>query len=317
MRQEDQGTSDNDPEETKVIKRPRNGGNVGGYTTASERFQRRPKVTPVTVYPASPKLLPARVVYTMDGELIAAPSSDPDLPPPVYATVPTLRGLTRLENGLSPRADIMARYVARNEPISDAFRAAYDAGHLSPSLVAFRSARVSRVQQFDNAVASYRVEMEREQKQTVVSMRNFVTGTLVKEAQSADVASARIRAAELLGKTQGMFVDVKRVETFTSSDVSKMKAQLNQRLSELLATFAPRLSPSHGDNPDTPSSDPTAPVAPLLDRGTHDLELHINIDRSSPNSPLGGGGQFLQNSTDGTQSEIVRGYLSELDPESV
>ena len=251
---------------------------------------------PTTEVYGRPDLLPARVVYSLDGRLIPAITHDPNHPPVDMVRVKLPEGVRRLPNGLTIKSEAMARLMARNVGPSDAFRSAYSAHNAPAHQVANRALRITRNPRFRKAVERYRAELEEEGAQITIDMGTFVRGRLVHEAQSAKQDGARIRALELLGKSVSMFTDVKRIETFTSSDVDKLKSQLNQRLTDLVqrlgiaASPSPLtgMSPSHGDErqaiPAPQDGTLTGTQPPLSAQEDPDTPGHINTGVRSSDS---------------------------------
>lgn len=206
-------------------------------------------------YLAEPQAMPDRVVYVPGGKYLPSIPLDPDLDSFVTAELVKFGkggGNQKLPNGLSLRKDIFARLVARGAAGAAAYRAAFKA-----TGEPLEDARRAAITMGDPLVASevvrYRREAVQRQEQGAVQLQDFVKGSLVREAQLAPEAGARIRAIELLGKTEGMFTDVKRVEKALSpSDLKNLKTQLEQRLRAALHRVAPHLlaSQSHGQGAD-------------------------------------------------------------------
>jgi hypothetical protein len=229
---------------------------------------------PTIVAERHPDELPARVIYSLSkGGVVAVPGVDPDMPKPDFVVLPnTIKG--KLANGLTVRADAMARMVARGIQISDAFRTAYAVRYgVNPRHVASRAHRVVALRHFCVAVDSYKRELREEGAQRVIPIKGFVMGRLVHEAQSAENDGARVRSLELLGKTEGMFTDVKRVEHVDDRKIDELKQRLSERLSEITRRFGLQ-SPSQGEEPHHPS-------APLIEHGSHPGKKHINPSESS------------------------------------
>lgn len=179
------------------------------------------------------------VVY-LRGELRHIPM-DTDIPP-MIARQGKGYGRRHLENGLTPKADAMARLVARGTTLSDAYRMAYGS-KASPLAVTTGANQAAKANGFHAVVSQYREEMEGERRQDAVTTRDFVMSRLVEEAQTADNAPSRIRAVELLGKTEAMFTDVRRTEkTISAKDIQSLKMQLEQRLRTALTRLGPGLS---------------------------------------------------------------------------
>ena len=192
--------------------------------------------------------------------------------PPVQISGEIRTGRT-LANGLTPRADAMARLVARGATLSDAYRAAYQSKPDLPPMQATNAAyRITHKSTWGPAIDRYRAEMEGKRSQAVVNMRDFVLGRLTLEAQTAGESSSRIRALELLGKTEALFTDVRRTErSINPRDLEALKTQLYQRLSTALGRYNPSLSLGTGTANSPPSAtaeekgsrDPDPPGSPL------------------------------------------------------
>lgn len=212
-------------------------------------------------YMVEPQPMPDNVVYVPGGKLIPSIPLDPDLDRAVTAELTRMPRNGKAENGLSLRKDIFARLVARGATGSAAYRAAFNASGEAKNDARAASALLSRAE-VGRAVFLYREEAKRKQAQAIVSMEDFVKGGLVKEAQSAPEAGARIRAYELLGKTQAMFTDVKRTErSVNPNDLKSLKDQLEQRLRHALHRLAPQMLQQGqvpGIGPDSPVATPVA-----------------------------------------------------------
>lgn len=213
----------------------------------------------------------ADIVYLAGGTLMPRVPLDLDIPPPVISGE-TRTGRT-LANGLTPRADAMARLVARGATLSDAYRAAYQARpDIAPEQVTYAAHRITNKPVWRDAVGLYRRGMEEKRAQAVVNMRDFVLGRLTLEAQTAGESSSRIRALELLGKTEALFTDVRRTErSISPKDLEALKSQLYQRLSTAIGRFNPSLSLGMGTANGPPSAveeekglrEPHPPGSPL------------------------------------------------------
>lgn len=252
--------------------------------------------TSVARYPTLPMpqkggTLPDKVVWSIGGGLIPFIPSDPALPASTPVLVKGKPTQAWMAKGLTPRADCMARLVARGVAISDAYRASY--GHTgNPRVISVRANGISRTGRFASAVHGYRARLEEEAKQAVYGVQDFVMSRLVLESQTADSAAARIRATELLGKTEAMFTDVKRTErTLSKADAKSLKAQLEQRLMAALSRVSPALraslshdtgtglSPMDAGNP----GGQTVPghMQPLTEKGTPEIGRYYSLDTPS------------------------------------
>ena len=199
--------------------------------------------------------------------------------PPVTISGEIRTGRT-LANGLTPRADAMARLVARGATLSDAYRAAYQTkSDLTPEQATYAAYRITHKPVWSSAIGLYREEMERKRSQAVVNMRDFVLGRLTLEAQTAGESSSRIRALELLGKTEALFTDVRRTErSINPKDLEALKTQLYQRLSTALGRYNPALSLGMG----TANSPPSAPAEEKGSREPHPPGSPLESERDPP-----------------------------------
>lgn len=220
----------------------------------------------------------AEIVYLPGGVLMPKLPVDLDIPPVTISG--EIRTGRTLANGLTPKADAMARLVARGATLSDAYRAAYQAKPDLPPIQATNAAyRITHKTAWGSVVDRYRAEMERKRAQTVVNMRDFVLGRLTMEAQTAGESSSRIRALELLGKTEALFTDVRRTErSINPKDLEALKSQLYQRLSTALGRFNPSLSLGMG----TANGPPSATAEEKGSREPHPSGSPLESERDPP-----------------------------------
>jgi hypothetical protein len=210
-----------------------------------------------------PGELPAQVVYTLGGTLLPAMPANIDYPDIVHADVPLkYAGKRNRVNGLTGRADAMCRMVARGATASSAFRLAYNDQKTSPVEITKRLRRVVNHPLWSMAVARYREQLENIRAQTRLEMRDFVTGRLVIEAQTAAESASRITALKLLGQSQGMFVNITRSEkVLDGKSIDKLKGELNQRLNDALKRLFPvqfRINGTATHSHSSPVEDDTA-----------------------------------------------------------
>lgn len=247
------------------------------------------------------QIVPDNVVYTTNGGLMPALPADPDLPKALTVTTakthhkPGPSG--KLPNGLTRRADVFARLMARGASGAAAYRAAYNYTRSDPIALQRHAARLRSNPKVGAASERYRSVLEQEARQQGIRARDYVLARLVQESQHAAKGSERIKALELIGKTEGMFVTVSRSEkTLAPGDLKSLKTQLEQRLMQALGRLNPHLtngsqgtSLGHGTDI-TPQGDETASAGPhpgappLFVDGSHPG----SVDRTSPkrSSPL-------------------------------
>jgi hypothetical protein len=235
-----------------------------------------------TSRPGSASKLPDKTVYHTGGILLPDNiPNDPDIiAEEISETNPQwLIYGKRCANGLRPRHDLMARLMARGLSVADSYRAAYNRYDLPAITVSQRAASVTKHAKFIGVLNQLRADYEQKSLQNAISVVDFVKGRLVLEAQSARNDGARIRALELLGKTESMFVDVKRNENVNVADLDKLKAQLEQRLRGILKNYSNVSSLEQGTaipaetqrynvtDAEIVQPEPHAPITPLLGTG--------------------------------------------------
>ena len=220
----------------------------------------------------------AEIVYLAGGTLMPKVPMDLDIPPVTISG--EIRTGRTLANGLTPKADAMARLVARGATLSDAYRAAYQSKPDLPPMQATNAAyRITHKPTWGPAIDRYRAEMEGKRSQSVVNMRDFVLGRLTLEAQTAGESSSRIRALELLGKTEALFTDVRRTErSINPKDLEALKTQLYQRLSTALGRVSPSLSLGTG----TANGPPSATAEEKGSREPHPPGSPLESERDPP-----------------------------------
>lgn len=194
-----------------------------------------------------------RVVYVPGKGLVPVLPHDPDLPTPTTANGWLPIG-GKLANGLTPRADCFARLVARGVTGSDAVRAAWP--HLKSRDPIALAARAGRIMVLcKGLVTTYRDRWERERQQKTLPMRDFVLSRLTLEAQAAPESSSRIKALDLLGKSEAMWSTVVRQEhTVSPAQLAGLKTQLEQRLSTALSKLGGNRITDIMENSDAPRS---------------------------------------------------------------
>ena len=101
-----------------------------------------------------------------------------------------------------------AQQVASGQPLSDAYRDAYNADRMSANSIHNEAHRLMKNQTVKNKVASLVAESDKRIVNDRIAKREAVLEELTRlmqEGQPSD--TAKIRAAELLGKHQGIFAE--------------------------------------------------------------------------------------------------------------
>lgn len=238
-----------------------------------------------------PQTLPANVVYTVNGGLMPDIPPSPDMLPQCPIDWHTPAQHIRRVYGLSPRADAMARFVAHGVTLSDSYRAAYRANAL-PLTISRRANSIATSDRFKASVHWYSSALDRIATQRTVNMVDYVKSRLVLESQHADVSGSRIRALELLGKTESMFIDVKRTErVLDATQVASLKVQLEQRLRTVLARLGsgpsrdPGTEADHEGGIESLDSGPHAVLSPLSTHEGPPNRIYANPLKHTPDYP--------------------------------
>ncbi len=137
-------------------------------------------------------------------------------------------------NDLTPKQTRFCQAMVSGCTMSDAYREAYSAEKMKPASI-HREASVL----MSNPMVTQRVERLQHQKDRAVvasslSDRERVLTKLRDMMESSKTESAQLRAAELLGKSVGLFKDVQVVETDERTP-EEIAAYIRQRIAELEA----------------------------------------------------------------------------------
>jgi hypothetical protein len=140
-------------------------------------------------------------------------------------------------NGTQKLTEKMLHYCrcrANNMNMSDSYRESYSASNMSKKTINEAASRLD-----GNSMVSARVNLLISQKEQAlvrssVSLRQKVLTKLESFMDSATTAdTAKIRAAELLGKSIGLFKDVIEDGTKTERSVEELTASLESKLASL------------------------------------------------------------------------------------
>ena len=126
--------------------------------------------------------------------------------------------------GLNPRRKEFCRLVHAGLPAAEAYR---EAG-FSPTGANGAASRLLATVSISDEIARLGAITLR----SGVEMRKFVTDGLTDLAESADTDSAKIRALELLGKTERMFIEVS--EQTVTHDVTELQGYSLDQLTAML-----------------------------------------------------------------------------------
>jgi hypothetical protein len=260
----------------------------------------------------NPQGLPPMYAYRVGQGMVADLPLNPDHSPPKVVVLPRAGQSRKTTNGLTARADCMARWVAHGASIADAMRMAYRTK--ATGLALTRNAnRVTSNPVWRRAVTEYTERVQAERKQASIPMRDFVTLRLAHEAQTAKTDAARVASLRLLGMTEGMFTTVhKRETTLDPKQLDQLKGKLEQRLRDLMARLGnhavPVTGPEHGVmDAEILPPDPHASGEPLMRVGDPPTEPDT-ISGTRP--PQNAGGTFP---AEGPADDVAAGYSADFE----
>ena len=115
---------------------------------------------------------------------------------------------------------------------SEAYRASYNAAGMNPASIRQEAHRLQRLPHLAEAIARLREQDSAVQHSTDRLRNDWILQRLQGEATNLrNPAAARVRALEVLARTQGMFKDVRHVE------VSRSPAEIEQELLQKLGAL--------------------------------------------------------------------------------
>lgn len=133
-------------------------------------------------------------------------------------------------SGLTAKQDRFAQLVVEGSSYSAAYRAVYDAGSMSLPSVWREAHRLSRNEKVASRIAELVSLRQREACMQASSRAYRVVAELENIMTSAKSDTARLRAAELLGKTVGLFREVRETRGGGAESVAELEAQLDRLL---------------------------------------------------------------------------------------
>jgi len=135
--------------------------------------------------------------------------------------------------GLTSKQEAFAEHVVSGESLSAAYRLAYDAKGMSDEAVRVEASRLFMHPNVSLRVKSLNAEKEDQRRMLAVSDAEASINTLREMLKSADSSSAKIRAAELLGKAAGIFTDRIEVNDTTDRSTADIERSIADRLARL------------------------------------------------------------------------------------
>jgi hypothetical protein len=152
------------------------------------------------------------------------------------AKKPTHLRLVGREQPLTGKQEAFAKLVASGSMLSDAYRECYSADNMKNSTLWSEACRLAQNPKVSARIKDIQADMEQSQRMRLLRREEWVLKSLQEEAVSADNASSRIRALELVGKTIGMFTDrVEQTDT-TERTASEIERDLRAKLDRLIGS---------------------------------------------------------------------------------
>ena len=136
-------------------------------------------------------------------------------------------------SGLTEKQDRFSHLVAEGSSYSAAYRAVYDASEMSPPSVWREAHRLSRNEKVASRIAEL-VSLRQQEADVQARTRAYrVVAHLEEMMTSAKSDTARLRAAELLGKSVGLFSESRETKVDDAASIEELEA----RLQRLLASY--------------------------------------------------------------------------------
>ena len=170
----------------------------------------------------------------------------------------------RPRSGLTDKQRLFASTLAAGgHSISDAYRAVYSAGNMSAATVRGEASRLAANPHVARMVEQVRAQNAQAQAALTLSDGDRVLEKLRQWMDHAEVTDGnKIRAAELLGKTVGLFRDV--IQTGSGDRATtEITAEIEQHLHDLLLT-------AEAANKDVDAGDKDVDVG---DKAAHELKI--------------------------------------------
>jgi hypothetical protein len=148
--------------------------------------------------------------------------------------VKTLRsGVVDRETGITAKQLAFAEGVASGMTLSDAYRAAYDARLMTDKSVWEASCRM--LQHFKVRARLDQIAREREEARRMLATSDAASAleTLRRMMTEADSDATKVRAAELLAKSAGVFTERVEIEDKTDRSASEIEQAIADRLRRL------------------------------------------------------------------------------------
>lgn len=144
-----------------------------------------------------------------------------------------LRVVGKEDRPLTGKQEAFAKLVAGGAVLSDAYRECYSADSMKDSTVWSEACRLAQNPKVSTRIKAIQADIESDHRTRLARREEWVLKSLQEEAVSADNASSRIRALELVGKTVGMFTDRVEQSDTTERTASEIERDLRAKLERL------------------------------------------------------------------------------------
>ena len=149
---------------------------------------------------------------------------------------PTHLRLVGKEQPLTGKQEAFAKLVAGGAVLSDAYRECYSADNMKNSTLWSEACRLAQNPKVSARIKDIQADIESDHRTRLARREEWVLKSLQEEAVSADNASSRIRALELVGKTIGMFTDRVEQSDTTERTASEIERDLRAKLDRLIGS---------------------------------------------------------------------------------
>ncbi|MDU8925935.1 terminase small subunit [Alisedimentitalea sp. MJ-SS2] len=138
-------------------------------------------------------------------------------------------------SGLTEKQELFALRVSEGMNFSAAYRETYDTSGMSQSSVWREAHRLSRNEKVAMRIAEL-VAIRKEDEHIQSRIRaHQVTEHLMETMRSGKTEASRLRAAELLGKSVGLFTVKTEIKNDDDQSLAELEDELRQRLERLKA----------------------------------------------------------------------------------
>lgn len=151
--------------------------------------------------------------------------------------VPIKKGNKHAPDKLTGKQSAFVKAILKGANQSDAYREAYNAENMSDQAIWTEAGRLFRHPEVSRRITAGRAAQERQAVHSGASLRSHIERELFELSTKADTDAGRLRALELLGKTEkcGIFLERKSdvTENMTAEELqSELETKLRAYLGE-------------------------------------------------------------------------------------